>query len=77
MIASAVAILNIGDETSTQATLSVLESRDEIEVGVLYGNRLPLVIEADGAQELEAITRWIQDLECVLHVDVVFSSCEV
>ena len=76
MIASAVAIVNIDEVAFKQATLDALKSRDEIEVGLLYGNRLPLVIEADGTHELEAITRWIQELEHVLHVDVVFSSCE-
>jgi nitrate reductase NapAB chaperone NapD len=76
MIASAIALLDKIDGISEQDLRDTLTSRVEIEVGSLHGNRLPFVIEADGAEGLEAITRWVQELHGVLHVDVVFSSCE-
>lgn len=76
MIASVVATLHIEDKPALIATLEAMELREEIEIGVRHANRLPLVIEAADAQDLETITRWLQDLESVLFVDVVFSSCE-
>ncbi len=76
MIASMVATLKRGEELSFSWTLEQLRQRREIETGQLCGDRLPMTIEAADTTELELLTKWVQDLFGILHVDIVFASFE-
>ncbi len=76
MIASMVATLKRGEELSFHWTLEQLHQRTEIELGQLCGDRLPMTIEAKDTMELESLTKWVQDLSGILHVDIVFASFE-
>ncbi len=76
MIASMVATLKRGDKFSFERTLEQLHQRLEIETGQLCGDRLPITIEAEDTVELESLTKWVQDLSGILHVDIVFASFE-
>ena len=76
MIASLVATLKAGQEFSFERTLEQLHQRTEIEIGPLCGDRLPITIEAEDTMELESLTKWVQDLSGILHVDIVFASFE-
>ncbi len=76
MIASLVATLKQAEGSSFEDTLNRLRQRNEIEIGQIYGARLPLTIEAESTQELELLTQWVQGLNGILHVDIVFASFE-
>ena len=76
MIASLVATLKWEEGASYENTLNQLGERTEMETGQLYGTRLPIIIEAQSTEELESLTRWVQDLNGILHVDIIFASFE-
>lgn len=76
MIASLVATLKQEEASSFENTLNQLRERSEIEIGPMYGVRLPLTIEAKSTKELELLTQWVQGLIGILHVDIVFASFE-
>ena len=76
MIASLVATMKQDEGSSYEDTLNQLRERTEIETGQLYGARLPITIEAESTGELELLTRWVQDLSGILHVDIIFASFE-
>jgi len=70
MIASVVATLAPG--RPLQGVVNEIASSTQVETGAVNGQRLPLTIEADDNRTIEDITRWIQDRDGVLFVDVVF-----
>lgn len=76
MIASLVATLKQEEDSSFEKTLNQLRERKEIEIGQIYGVRLPLTIEAESTEELELLTQWVQGLNGILHVDIIFASFE-
>ena len=72
MIASVVARL-IADPAKSQAVLDAIKLRPEMEIGELTrGHLLPVTIEADDGELMEQATQWLNSLEDVLFVDVVF-----
>lgn len=76
MIASLVATLKIDGGLQLEETLGQLRQRTEIEIGQLYGHRLPITLEAAGTYEMEALTQWVQGLEGVVFVDIIFASLD-
>ena len=53
--------------------MEAIESNGDLEAGELTENGLlPITIEADDSEKMEATTRWLQSLQGVEFVDVVF-----
>jgi len=71
MIASVVATLS-DQSRPLPDIVAELASLPGVEAGQLTQQRVPLTIDASGHRDVEDITRWIQDREGVVFVDVVF-----
>ena len=72
MISSVIAKLNCAPTDCLQLTQK-LSAHPALEVGeIVGGHSLPITIDASGNQETEAITRWMQQLDGISFVDVVF-----
>ncbi len=73
MIASVVATL---DECADRlpATIDAVTRTAQIEVGEFNGDsrRIPLTIDSASREDMEAVTRTLQDIPGILFVDVVF-----
>ncbi len=76
MIASLVATLKWADGSRFEDTLNRLQHRMGIEMGQRFGVRLPMTIESESTEGLVSLTQWVQDLDGILHVDIVFASFE-
>ncbi len=73
MIASVVVSLN--DRAGRrQDTLNEIRSSNQIELGGYTHEcrRIPLTIDSPNREDIEAVTRWLQDRQGVLSVDVIF-----
>ena len=62
------------DETLVNDALSLIAKRDEIELGDRTGKWQPVVIETGGTRESHEVHEWLESLDGVYTVDVVFSS---
>ncbi|MEZ6093423.1 MAG: hypothetical protein R3C03_04175 [Pirellulaceae bacterium] len=76
MISSVIATFDCDLET-LERTKHQIDRNDSCESGELIENRkLPIVVEAIDNQEMETTTRWLQSLDGIEFVDVVFVSLE-
>lgn len=76
MIASVIAKFN-PDTSDLAATIAEIAKHPRVEIGELIGRHsLPMTIEADAANELEDLTRWMQSLPGIGFVDVAFVHLE-
>ena len=73
MIASVVATLT-DDVQQSQSTLDDIVARPEIEIGEVNPTerRIPLTIDSPDRNDVESVTRWLQEQPGVVFVDVVF-----
>lgn len=72
MISSVIAKLTQAEPT-LGTTVQEIASHPHLEVGELIEKRLlPVTIDAPDHEEMESTTRWLQSLEGVEFVDVVF-----
>ena len=73
MIAGVVATLS-DDARHSNATIGAMKSSPNMEVGEFTetSRRIPITIDSADQDEMEAMTRWLQDRPGVLFVDVVF-----
>jgi len=62
---------NISDEVVRQ-----LEKNEHVELGERNGMWLPVSIESESVRDSHEIHEWIEKLDGVLSVDVVFASVE-
>ncbi|WP_018969498.1 hypothetical protein [Rubritalea marina] len=56
--------------------LSQLKSIEEVTVGELVGDSLPVVVEVDSPQQSKMIHRMLEGLDNVVSVDVIFASVD-
>ncbi len=56
--------------------IAEIQNQDSIETGTRNGQVLPAVIDTPDPVAMEDITRWIQELDGVIHVDVVYVDFE-
>ena len=73
MIASVVVTLS-DNATTLSNTLVDIKSAPQIEAGEFAdeSRRIPMTIDSSSRNDIEAVTRWLQDRPGVLFVDVVF-----
>ena len=72
MISSVIARLG-SNSTNVESLINEITSRGGLEVGELIDGRLlPITIDASNGQDMEATTRWLQELNGIDFVDVVF-----
>ena len=70
-------LVTLGDDpVRTEAAISQLEARPDIELGERREKWLPLVIEAPTEAASREVFRWIESVEGVYFVDTVFSSVD-
>ncbi|NWK56712.1 hypothetical protein HW115_13900 [Verrucomicrobiaceae bacterium N1E253] len=62
------------DEKLAQDALLVVAGREDIELGERTGRWQPVVVETEGTRQSHEVHEWLQSVEGVLMVDVVFSS---
>jgi nitrate reductase NapAB chaperone NapD len=70
-ISGAVIILSASPE-SARAAIGHLRAHPAIEVGARTGGRVPVVLEAGGRGDFDALWRWVRDLEGVEAADLVY-----
>lgn len=72
MISSVICEL-CSDESRRQHTLAEIDGHPHLESGNLVDFRkLPVVIDAEDAKQSKSVTEWLQQLDGVEFVDVVF-----
>lgn len=62
------------DATLANDALLLIAGRDDIELGDRTGKWQPIVVESEGTRESHEVHEWLEALEGVYMVDVVFSS---
>jgi len=70
-------VIHLTAELKTaESALAKIGENSSIEAGELLGCRLPVVVEADGTEEMHGLTDWLTSLSGVEHVDVAFTDVE-